>query len=117
MKGRLWLCLHLLIFFFSLSSLFVKLAAKQSFFSLKWGLFYGLALLVLSCYAVLWQQIIKRMPLSTAYANKAAAILWGQLWGLLIFKEAMTAGRAAGAALIMFGIWLYTRWEAEDEKR
>jgi hypothetical protein len=115
MRGKrlLWLWLHGLIFFFSLSSLCGKLAASHALFSPGWFFFYGLVLAILLIYAIAWQQIIKRMPLSAAYANKAAAVIWGQLWGLLFFGETITAGKAIGALLIVAGIVLHARASGE----
>ena len=42
---------------------------------------------ILGIYAIGWQQVIKRMPLTTAYANKAVTLVWGLVWGLLLFHE------------------------------
>jgi len=38
-------------------------------------------------YAIFWQQIIKRVDLSVAYANRSIAILWSMIWAALIFGE------------------------------
>jgi len=113
-QGKLWLSLHILILVFSLSSVCSKLAARQEIFTALWFLFYGMVLVILAVYAIFWQQIIKRMPLSTAYANKAATVIWGQLWGLLLFRERITAGKLAGAVLIVLGIVLYARASREE---
>lgn len=112
-RGAAWLLLHFLVFLFSLFSLFAKFAAGHELLSPPWFVFYGLALLMLGFYAIGWQQVMKRLPLSSAYANKAAAVLWGQLWGLLFFGERLSPGRVAGALLIVAGIILYARSSGE----
>ena len=61
------------------------MAAGYSFLSLPFIFWYGLVILNLGIYAVVWQQIIKHLPLTTAYANKAVTIVWGILWGSLFF--------------------------------
>ena len=66
-KGGIYLALHALVLFYSLSALCSKKAASYPFASPGWLLFYGAVILILGLYAVFWQQIIKRLPLSTAY--------------------------------------------------
>ena len=60
-----------------------------------------------------WQQIIKRLPLSTAYMNKAATVIWGLIFGSLFFGERVSAPKLFGAALIIAGIVLYALPEGE----
>ena len=43
-----------------------------------------------------------------AYSGKAVVILWGLLWGVLLFQETITIRKIIGAVIIMFGIVLYT---------
>lgn len=100
--------LQLLLLFYSLSSVLSKAAAQAGS---PWGfaLFYGGVLLILCLYALGWQQCIKKLPLSTAYANKAMVIVWGMLWGTMLFHEPLHWGKPAGAALIIAGIVLFSR--------
>ena len=67
-----------------------KLAAQQPFLSAAFIVLYGLMLLALVTYAAGWQQVIKHLPLTTAYANKAVTVVWGILLGLAVFGEAVT---------------------------
>lgn len=69
-------------------------------------LFFGLALLVMLGYTVLWQQVLKRMPLSFAYSNKGVCTLWTCLMGLCFFGESMTWGKALGLAVVLVGVTL-----------
>ena len=62
------LALHLLLLVYSFSGCFSKTAAGQPFLSLKFILLYGGTLVILAVYALGWQQIIKRLPLTTAFA-------------------------------------------------
>ena len=84
-----YILLHIVLLLYSMGGICSKLAAGQSFLSLKFILFYGILLLNLAVYALLWQQILKRLPLVTAYANKAITVIWGMLWGYLFFQEQM----------------------------
>lgn len=63
-------------------------------------------------YAIAWQQILKRMPLTVAYANKPVSLIWGMVWGTLIFKEGITWKMILGAVIIFAGICLVV---SEDE--
>ncbi len=98
------LLLHALFMVYSLASVFSKLAGQSEFLSPRFLLLYGAMLAILAVYALLWQQALKRIPLVTAYANKAVTVLWGLLWGLLFFGEAVTFQKLAGVALIVGGI-------------
>lgn len=82
------------------------MAGKSEFLSIRFFFFYGLVLINLFVYAIVWQQILKKLPLVTAFANKAVTVIWGMLWGMLIFKEKITGWNVLGAAIIMIGIFL-----------
>lgn len=99
-------CLHLLLFLYSIESVCSKMAAGQELFSFKFFLFYGLVLGLLFFYALAWQRILKYMPLTVAYANKGITIVWGMVWGAVLFDEAITFKTLVGAVIILAGIYL-----------
>ena len=66
-------------------------------------------MIVLGVYAILWQQILKRLPLSVAYANRTVTVLFGMIWGALLFEEAITWNMILGAAIIMCGVVLLVK--------
>ncbi|QOV20922.1 EamA family transporter [Blautia liquoris] len=103
---RWFLLLHISLLFSSLSGVCSKLAAGQKFLSLRFFFYYGLVLVIMFGYAVIWQQILKRMPLTVAYSNKPISLIWGMVWGALIFKERITWKMILGAAIIFAGIYL-----------
>lgn len=100
------LCLHLILFLYSLESVCSKMAAKQEMFSFKFFLFYGLVLFFLFFYALAWQRILKYMPLTVAYANKGITIIWGMIWGAILFNETITLKTIIGGAIILAGIYM-----------
>lgn len=106
-----YLWLHLLLAIYSLSSVCSKMAAGEEFLSVQWILYYGLLIGLLGIYAIGWQQMIKRMPLTAAYANKAVTVVWGCVYGVLFFKETITVGKLVGMAVIMIGIVLFSKAE------
>ncbi len=102
-----YVLLHILLLVFSLSSVCSKIAAQEQFMSFRFIMMYGFVVMLLGVYAIFWQQIIKNMPLTAAYANRAITVFWGMLWGLIIFKEKITPGKVAGAVLVIAGIILF----------
>ena len=115
-KAKIYILLHLLLMLFSLTGVFSKLAANESFLSIKWCLCYGGVILMLGIYAIGWQQIIKRMPLTTAYANKAITTGWGLVFGVIFFSEKITVGKIAGIVIIMAGVILYALSDDGEEQ-
>ena len=103
---RWFILLHISLVFSSLSGVCSKLAAGQKFLSLPFFFYYGLVLVIMSGYAIVWQQILKRMPLTVAYSNKPVSLIWGMVWGALIFNERITWKMILGAAVIFAGIYL-----------
>lgn len=114
--GRVYLLLHALLMFLSLADVASKYAAGFSFLSIGFVMCYGIVLGILFVYALGWQQVIKRMPLTTAYANRGATVVWGIVWGALLFSEAITFPKLLGAVMIIGGIVLFSFADAEDAK-
>ncbi len=100
----LYLVLLISIFISTLSGVCAKFAASQSIFSFKFFLFYGLEIFILGVYAIIWQQVIKRLNLAVAYSFKATALIWTLVWGLFIFNETINATKIIGVAIVIIGI-------------
>lgn len=101
--------LHIELFVLSLSGVCSKMAAQNEFLSFWWIFWYGLVILNLGVYAIAWQQIIKHLPLNTAYANKAVTIAWGILWGALFFQETVKWNMIVGALIVIIGVIVVVR--------
>ena len=114
-KVKTLILLHGILAVYSTSTIFSKIAAGQKFLSIKFCLYYGLIILLLGFYAIGWQQIIKRMPLTAAFANKAVTVVWGIIWGFVFFKEPITQGKVIGAVLVIVGIVMYALADKEAE--
>lgn len=110
------LLLHILLFVYSAGGICSKLAAKQEMFSVKFIFFYGIVLAILFIYAILWQQILKRLPLITAYANKAVTVIWGIVWGALFFEEPVTMHKLLGSMIIIVGVYFVVSEKEEGRK-
>ena len=98
-QARWFLVLHLILGVYAASSVCSKLAAGQPFLSVPFILLYGGMLAALVAYALGWQQVIKHLPLTTAYANKA-----------------VTPRQIVGAVLIIAGIVLFVRADQKEGK-
>lgn len=72
---------------YSMSGICSKLASGEKFLSPHFCLYYAIIILLLGFYAIGWQQIIKRLPLTTAFANKAVTVVWGIIWGAVFFRK------------------------------
>ena len=70
-KIKVYIVLHLLLFLYAAGGICSKLAAKEAFLSPKFIMYYMIVLANLAFYAIVWQQIIKRISLVSAFANKA----------------------------------------------
>ncbi|MEA5019332.1 MAG: DMT family transporter [Gordonibacter sp.] len=111
-----FISLHLLLVLYSLTDLFGKAAAGFSFTDARFFLCYGGVLLVLFVYAIGWQQLIKRLPLTTAFANKAITVFWGLVWGVLFFQEELTPLKVIGAGIVVAGVVLFSRADNEERR-
>ncbi len=107
-KLKVLLVLHIMLMIYSVSGICSKLAAGEPFLSIKFCLYYMAIILLLGFYAIGWQQIIKRLDLTTAFANKAVTVVWGIIWGLVFFKESITVWKIVGAAFVIGGIVLFS---------
>jgi len=104
-----YILLYIGIFIYSLCNVMNKLASGYSFLSWKFCLFYGLGVLFLVVYAMLWQEILKHLLLTTAYANRSLVMILTMLWGGLLFHEQITLNMILGAVIILFGVNLVVK--------
>ena len=100
--------LHISLAIYSISGIFSKEAANDPFLSAEFCFLYFGIVVLLGFYAIVWQQIIKHLPLTIAFANKAVTVIWGIIWGFMFFDETVTTIQMIGAGIIMIGIILYS---------
>ena len=103
-KIRDFILLHTILLLYSIAGIFSKLASTKEFLSIEFILNYIIVLFILFIYAFLWQKVLKRLPLTTAFANKSIVIIWGLVWGSLIFSERITINMIIGSVIIIIGI-------------
>lgn len=81
-----------------------KIASKKELFSPAFIGIYCAVFLLLMIYALIWQQVLKVIPLIIATANKTITIVWGILSGRIFFGEKITLNMIIGGAVILSGI-------------
>lgn len=88
-------------------SIFTKYASQLEF--MAWDYVWAIAgaIGVMGLYAVLWQQLLKRIELSLAYMFKGTSIVFVMLLAHVIFGEQITWNNIIGAIIIILGIVLY----------
>ncbi len=105
-KVKHYTALYAVLLLYSISSVLGKYASHHPALSPLFMLLYGLSLVCMGVYAIVWQQIIKHFPLTVAYANRAAIVVFGMVWGFLLFGEPITWTMLVGTAVIFAGIIL-----------
>lgn len=86
-----------------------KMASRQDILSWSYLVWIAGAICVMGVYAVLWQQLIMRMSLSTAYMFKGTSLIFVLLISALLFGEAITINNVIGSAIIISGIVLFAK--------
>lgn len=107
MKIIQYISLIIINLLYACVSIFTKLASQQEFMSWEYVLAFFGAVMVMGVYAVLWQQILKRIELSVAYMFKGTSIIFVMLLAYLLFGEQITWNNILGAIIIIAGIVLF----------
>lgn len=107
MKIIWYISLVLINMLYACVSIFTKLASQQEFMSWNYMLSLIGAVSVMGLYAVLWQQVLKRIELSVAYMFKGTSIIFVVLLAYLLFGEQITWNNILGAVIIIIGIVLF----------
>lgn len=90
-------------------TIFTKYASQQDMMSMRYLLGLGGSIGVMGAYAILWQQVLKRVDLSTAYMFKGTNLVFVMLLAAILFGEAITWMNLLGAIIIVTGITLYAK--------
>ncbi len=116
-KGKLkhYVFLHVVLFFYAAMSIISKVAAPYDMLSWQFIVLYGVKMFALFVYAILWQQVLKHFDLTTAFANKAIAVVWGLVLGVLFFEETLTWPKVIGSLVIMAGIVIAVKEDGGEE--
>lgn len=108
-RTRLFFGLVGVNFVYACTSIFTKMASRQEMLSWQYLFWIAGAVVVMGVYALLWQQVIARMPLSTAYMFKGTSLIFVLLFSAMLFGEVITLNNVIGAVVIIVGIVLYAK--------
>ena len=86
-----------------------KMASLQPMLTWMYLFWFGGAVAIIAAYAVLWQQILRRIELSTAYMFKGTTLIFTMLIAALLFGETITWPNVIGSIIIILGITLLAR--------
>ena len=111
-RGYKYPILQVSLAFYSLVPVFQKLIALSEPYSVRFFLYLFLLYACYGYFTLIWQQLLKVMPLSTAFMHTAITIVWGLVWGFLFFSERITIQMIAGAAIIIAGLLIVVRSDA-----
>lgn len=103
-KRNLYLMALAAIFCESFSSVFLKLAGQQEWLSTSYFFYYICAIGVMGIYAVAWQLILEKLPLTTAYLRKGVTYVLIFVWAAVIFHETITIQQIIGIIIIIAGM-------------
>ena len=96
-------------FVYACTGIFTKMASRHEMLSWPYLLWLTGAIGVMGVYALLWQQVLKRIDLSTAYMFKGTSLISGLLIAWSILGEQITLNNMIGAAIIIAGIALFAK--------
>ena len=103
-KRNVYLMALAAIFCESFSSVFLKLAGKEGGLTPRYIFYYFCAVAVMGIYAVAWQLILERLPLTTAYLRKGVTYVLIFVWAAVIFGEQITPQQIVGIIIIIAGM-------------
>ena len=86
-----------------------KMAALQAPMSWPYLLWFCGAVAIIGVYAILWQQVLRRIELSTAYMFKGTTLIFTMLIAALLFGETITIPNIIGSVIIVTGIVILAR--------
>ena len=87
---------------YPLSSILMKYAAMSDN-DLTKVLLFGLSIVVLGVFSILWQILLKRVDLVKAYIFKSTTIIWTVIYGIILFNENININKVLGIIIVMIG--------------
>lgn len=116
-KLSTYLLLHLAVFVLSISTICAKFAASQEFMSFGFIALYAGVVGALGVYAIVWQQVLKKIPLTNAFVNKSATLVWSLIWGVSFFGEKVSISMIIGILIVFTGVFLVVSGAEKKEEK
>ena len=89
---------------YSLALVAGRLAGNYALISIPAILLSGLTFFLLGVFATFYQSILRSVPLTKAYAGRVVTILYGMIFGSIIFSDKITLNMLLGTAVIITGV-------------
>ena len=105
----MWLALIGINLIYACTYICMKMASPHEFLSAPYIFWVLCAVGVMGIYAVLWQQVLTCVHLSTAYMFKGTSLIFVLLLSVCLFQEGITWQNVLGAVIIISGIILYAK--------
>lgn len=105
----MWLALVGINLIYACTYICMKMASPHEFLSAPYILWILGAVGVMAIYAVLWQLVLARVPLSAAYMFKGTSLIFVLLLSALLFREGISWQNVLGSFIIVSGIILYAK--------
>ena len=102
------LLLCIVVSVYSMSGVFTKIASAYVFLSVPYLLCLITVIGILGCYAVLWQAILKRVPLHQAYPFRSLSVILGLAIAYFVFHEEVTWQNLLGGGIVLLGLLIMT---------
>ena len=98
---------------YSTTGVFSKFSSAEDFLSFRYLGYFALVMIAMGIYAILWQILLKRVPLTQAFLFKSMTVLFSLCFACVIFRENITPNNTLGAALIIAGIIVNAQCKVE----
>ncbi len=86
-----------------------KMASQQEMMSWSYLLWFAGAVGIIGIYAILWQQVLRRIDVSIAYMFKGTTLIFTMCIAALLFGEPISVMNIIGSVIIVTGIVLLAR--------
>ena len=110
-----FLILHVSVLLNSMSGVASKMAGRYPLLSMGFVFYYGLDLLLIFAFALVWQQVLSHMSLTFAITNRPIRVIYSLIWSVLIFREKVTPLMVVGVLVILTGVIIGVSKDAESD--
>ena len=116
LKAKPFILLHLAVFILSIGTVCIKFAASKELLSFSFFAFFSGMIIALAIYALIWQQVLKSVSLTTAFVSKSATLFWSLLWGATIFNEEISISMVVGVLIVFVGVIMVVTGNNHNEE-
>lgn len=95
-------------FLYSFEPIAAKYTSQQDLFTRPFWFGVLAVCCILGVYALLWQQLLKRIPLSVAYMFRGSTLVFVLILSVLFLGDTISVSNIIGATILACGIALYS---------